>query len=68
MPSILLIPGTQAIELLDADEYVAYSASGLTMPSKLGSLRAARSHLRSPPSLVSGLQHPHHLLLARRPR
>lgn len=42
MPSILLVPGTQATELVDADGNVAYSASGLAVLSALKPLLAAR--------------------------
>lgn len=42
MATILLVPGTQATELVEADGKVAYSASGLEILSKLGPVRAAR--------------------------
>jgi pimeloyl-ACP methyl ester carboxylesterase len=42
MPSILLVPGTQATELLDDQGDVAYSASGLSVLSSLKPLLAAR--------------------------
>lgn len=48
MPSIVFVPGTQATELVDSEGRVEYSASGLTILSKLGPLRAARVGRHTP--------------------
>jgi len=48
MPAVLLVPGTQATELVDASGEVVYSASGLSMLSALAPLLAARVGRHTP--------------------